>query len=341
MGTGQLCQFLCISCQVLDSGSIPISIKQAQGEEKQIDKESTLNTITSKDIRLVTRTTIATCGLFLLAISPMSAQGPYDPSVSQRFDEFVQGMQVIDWWDFRPGGGVSNQNALSSLFNPYGIAGTTVTHQEWERYQPFNSANHVFDGNGLSLTATLAGGVYPGGINSGQIWSKATFKPGVTGYNVYAFMVRMKVPSGVGFWSQAWFYTMQPGQDDGSEIDNPEIMNEQWQNQYDWTGFDHGPNAGSDIYSIKNNQWVWQPGMDFSADYHDYELVWTPDATYKYVDGLLVYAQNFVWSAPGAAQLGVALAVGSNEAGATGLQPNSASEFPSAISLQYIGIWAK
>jgi hypothetical protein len=289
-----------------------------------------------KDAFLAKHTFIAALGLLLITISPMAAQ---NPGTGETFEQVVSGMQNIRWFDFRPGGGVSNLNALSNYFNPYGIAGTTVTHSEWERYQPFNPQNFVFSGNGLELTATVNGGLYAGGINSGQIWSKDTFKPGVTGANVYGFMVRMKVPKGWGMWAQSWFYTKQPDQGDGSEIDNPEIFSMSNQNQFDWTGFDHGPGAGSDIFSRKTNPWVWHPGFDFSDDYHNFELIWTPTATYKYVDGMLIEAQNFVWTAPGPGQLGVAMAVGSDEL--PGLTPNCWCDFPARLSVQYIGIWAK
>jgi hypothetical protein len=280
---------------------------------------------------------ITSLALFAVAGMPLLAQ---DPPTNQTFDQVVSGMPVIRWYDFRPGGNNSNLTALAANFDPYGIAAQTVTHSEWERYQPFNTDNFRFTASGLDLTATIpsGGGLWPGGINSGQIWSKETFQPGVTGYNYYALLVRMKISHAQGEWSQAWLYTKQPGQADGSEIDNPEFMNSQWQSQYDWTGYDHGPGAGAPIVDNRGNPWVWHPGVDFSADYHDYELIWTPDATYKYVDGQLIYAQQFKWTAPGAAQFGVGLAIGSAEI--PGLTPTNYGDFPAAVSVQYIQVSA-
>jgi hypothetical protein len=280
---------------------------------------------------------IAGFALLTVTDTPLFAQ---DPSTTKTFDQAVSAMSVIRSYDFRPGGNSSNLSALAANFDPYGIAGQIVTHQEWERYQPFNTDNFRFTSNGLDLTATIpsGGGLWPGGINSGQIWSKETFNPGVTGYNTYALRVRMKISHAQGEWSQAWLYTKQAGQADGSEIDNPEFMNSQYQSQYDWTGYDHGPGAGAAIYDIRTNPWVWSPGIDLSADYHDYELIWTPDATYKYVDGKLIYAQYFKWTASGAAQFGVALAMGSNEI--PGLTPTNYGDFPAAVSIQYIQVSA-
>jgi hypothetical protein len=67
---------------------------------------------------------------------------------------------------------LGNLTQLGSLFTPYGIAGTTVIQKEWERYQPFNSTNFAFTPRSLDLTATIpsGGGLWSGGINSGQIF---------------------------------------------------------------------------------------------------------------------------------------------------------------------------
>jgi hypothetical protein len=282
--------------------------------------------------------TFVIAGLALVGIAgSLSAQ---DPATNQTFEQVVSGMPVIRWYDFRAGGNSSNLDALAQNFNPYGIAGTTPTHQEWERYQGFNSDNFRFNPDGLYLTATLPwwGGMWEGGIASGQIWTKEGFKPGVTGYNTYAIMVRMKIPRITGEWAQSWLYSRDWWGDDGSEIDNPEFMNSEWQNQYNWTGYDHG-NAYSIFFDARGNPWTWTPGTDFSSDYHDFELVWTPDATYKYVDGQLILAQQFWWTASSPAQLGTGLAVGSWEI--PGLIPQNWGDFPASLAVQYIGMWAK
>ena len=67
----------------------------------------------------------------------------------------------------------------------------------------------------------------------------------------------------------------------------------------------------------------------------------SPAKVYKYVNGKLVVATHFKWTAPEAAQLGANLAVGSSQAALAGLQPDSLSEFPSALSLAYIKVWGR
>lgn len=268
-----------------------------------------------------------------------------NPNTNQKFQDAIAGLKLVDNYSFgtAEGRNVKDLTDLSRHFDPYGIAGTTVIHQEWERYQTFNPQNFVFTPNSLNLTATIppGGGLFPGGIHSGQIFTKATYKPQVTGYSVYAFEVRMKIPKGPGAWCAAWFYTKHYDQDDGSEIDNPEFNDMKNQNTFDWTGNNHGPGQGDEIFSIKSNKWAWHPGFDFSADYHDYQTLWTPDAVYKYVDGNLVYASHFRWTAVGPAQFGVNLAWGSDEADLPGLKPTSLHEFPAAVQIDHITIWAK
>lgn len=283
---------------------------------------------------------MAGLGILSSLALPVKAQ---DPNVGDSFSEATQGMKNIAWYRFGTASGctICNLQQLGSHFNPYGIAGKTVIHQEWERYQPFNNTNFGFTGDSLNITATIAqnGGLWPGGINSGQIWSQQLFKPGVTGYNTYAFTIRMKIPQGQGMWPATWLYPQKNG--DGSEIDIAEFETMQYQTMYDWTGFDEGRGVGSTIEDIRTNPWVWHPGTNFSAGFHDYQLIWTRDATFKYVDGRLIYAQFFKWNAASAGQLGINLAVGSNSSGLPGLHPNSLGEFPAKIQVESISISAK
>ena len=281
----------------------------------------------------------------LLPVSAsLYAQAFSDPPVSAPYRDAIKGFKPARNYTFGESRGntVRSLDELSDAFVPYGIAGKNVINQEWERYQPFNERNFVFRPNALDLTATIpeGGGLVAGGIHSGQIWSKEVFQPGVTGYAVYGFEIRMKIPRGPGMWPAFWLYAKE-GPSDASEIDHPEFFIMRYQDQFDWTGSTHGPGMGSDFYSLKTNKFVWRPGVDFSADYHDYETLWTPDAVYKYVDGKLVLATKFKWTATGAAQMGANLAVGTDSKGLIGLQPDSLSQFPSALSIEHIKVWAK
>lgn len=241
-----------------------------------------------------------------------------------------------------PGTTVTNLGRLQEIFEPYSVAHTTVIHQEWQRFQPFNSTNFVFTPTSLDLTATIpeGGGLFAGGIHSGQLWTKDTYRPGVTGHRTYAFEVRMKINGTPGMQCSSWFYTKQWDQVDSSEIDNPEFFVMDNQNSHDWSGFNHGPGLGRELYSRKHNSFFWRPGIDFSADFHRYQTLWTHDAVYKYVDGDLIHAQAFRWTAPGTAQLGVVLGVGSDAPYLPGLRPTALAQFPAKLSIASIRIWA-
>jgi hypothetical protein len=236
--------------------------------------------------------------------------------------------------DYRFGTGSGrNVTNLATNFNPYGIAGTAVINNEWQRYQPFNSTNHRIATDHLELTAQPnLGGVYNGGISSGQITTKETFFP--RDGRTYVFSVRAKVPRGSGAWPAFWLYAKQ-APNTSSEIDVVEIFDTPTQNSFDWTGYDHGAGVGSDYHSIMTNQWVWHPGFDFAADYHTYTLVWRDGQVEKWVDNTWVKGTNFTWQGSDP-QLLINLAIG----GSNNNNPTAAT-FPSVFSVDSVKVWVK
>jgi hypothetical protein len=268
-----------------------------------------------------------------------------DSADPQDLREVISTLKLIRSYRFGtgPDASIRDIRGLSESFNPYGIAGRIVINKEWQIYQPFNPRNFIFTPEALEITATIAdhGGVFPAGIESGQIWTKEMYTPERTGYSEYAIEVRMKIPAQRGAWPAAWLYTKETGLNDGSEIDNPEFFNMATQDSHDWTGFQHGPGQGAELFSIKTNRSVWHPGIDFADDYHTYGLYWTPSTVSKYVDGRLIYSQRFSWTARGPAQLGVNLAVGTSSPNLPGLKPTSVTEFPISLAISRIDIWAK
>jgi hypothetical protein len=287
-------------------------------------------------------------GPFLLTLTTLTSYAQA-PSTADSFHDAVKSFRPHRNYTFGTAEprAIRDLDALAAAFDPYGIAGHTVINHEWQRYQPFNPHNFVFKPRTLELTATLPpdGGVSEGGINSGQIWSKETFQPGVTGAAAYAFEIRMKIPYGHGMWPAFWLYSKPSDKrSDASEIDHPEFFVMKYQNQFDWTGSTHGPGVGEEFYAIDGitRPWgLWHPGIDFSAAYHDYQTLWTQDAVYKYVDGTLITARYFKWTSANPAQFGANLAVGSSDPSLVGLQPDSPDEFPSSLSIIHIRVWAK
>lgn len=283
--------------------------------------------------------------LTLLFLAALSATAQSDPPVTSTFSQALGTLQIVQEWTFGTSSGknIKSISDLSQSFGPYGVFGSRTINDEWERYQPFNTQNFVFTPQSLNLVATIpsGGGLYPGGINSGQIWTDATFQPGTGGKSAYAFEVRMQVPSARGAWPASWLFTKLPGEADGSEIDNPEFFINGPDGVNHWNGFSHGPGLGAIIYALSPQQLYWAPGLNWSADFHDYQMIWTKDAVYKYIDGTLILAQHMIWTAKGAPQLGVNLAVGGTSRTNPGLQPTSTAEFPFYLAIDHITVWAK
>ncbi|SFT08404.1 family 16 glycosylhydrolase [Paenibacillus sp. BC26] len=246
----------------------------------------------------------------------------------------LTGYTLLRDYSFGTSRNTNSLTALTNSFNAYGVAGTTVINNEWQRYQPINATNHHLTSTTLELTATAnLGGVYDGGISSGQITTKETFYPydGKT----YIFQLRAKIPKKVGAWPAFWLYSPGGAGSTTSEIDIVEFFDTPTQNTYDWTGFDHGDGVFSDYYSIMTNQWVWHPGTDFSDDYHLYTLIWKEGNLQKWVDGTLVKGTLFRWDGP-APQVLINLAMGGN----TNNNP-VASSFPAVFSLDYFRVYVK
>jgi hypothetical protein len=270
-----------------------------------------------------------------------TAQGDLDlsdPNAPPTFNkQALQGLSVLTRYSFGTQCNVSpNQtcitdgSSLGSYFKAYaGVWGPDARIDQpgqWQRFQDLGALPYyTFTPTTLDLTAIIPDGytMENGGIGSGQIVTNQTFEPNTTGHAVYAFEVRAKVPSGQGMWPAIWFYE-QVQTNNGDEIDGTEFFNMTNQDQHDWTGFDHFI-VTNNLYDKRTNQYVWEPApLDFSADYHDFQVLWTADAVYKFVDGTLIYANAINWTA-GPAELLVSLQVGSDDTqDLPGLQPTSA-----------------
>jgi hypothetical protein len=286
-----------------------------------------------------------------------------DVSTSLSFFQALssQSMNLTKSYTFGTGcnANVTNMTQLAASFDPYGIAGTGTINQEWEVYQNFTAGagiNFVFTATTLNLTATIppGGGLFAGGINSGQIWTKATYTPGFAGVTVVAQEVVMQIPHGKGSWPAAWWYMKNAStpfnfpQADGSEIDNPEFFVSNTENTFDWTGYSHPTprNTQPNFYQIPGmtDQNIWHPGTDFANAFHSFQTYWTLDAVYRYVDGQLVKANSFTWgTGQNPAQFGIDLAVGTGSCigCGQGQQPTSLSEFPMPLQVKSVKIWTK
>ncbi|GIJ54184.1 discoidin domain-containing protein [Virgisporangium aurantiacum] len=291
----------------------------------------TLSPVSARYIRLygTQRATQYGYSLYEFEVMGTGGGGPVDPPPAGDGPDMT-GYAAV--YDYRFGTAAGRFSNLAARFNPYGIAGTSVINNEWQRYQAFNGTNHRLTADRLELTAVAnLGGVYNGGVSSGQITTKDTFYP--RNGKRYIFKLRAKVPQNKrGAWPAFWMYARQ-APNTSSEIDIVEIFDTPTQNTFDWTGYDHGEGVGSNFHSIMTNQWVWHPGFDFAADYHTYTLVWEEGRIFKWVDDYWVKGTNFTWQGSDP-QVLINLAMG----GSNNNNPNSAS-FPAVFSIDSFQVY--
>ncbi len=284
-------------------------------------------------------------------------------TVSAAFAGFT-GASTVALITISPGSNSSTINSLSDLqaaFDPYGISGQTVIGSQWQIF-PFSTypgtfttspANVVMGTNEFNMVGT-ATALSPGNINSGQIASKATYQPGISGQNVrYAIQARLKVPPGVGMWPAFWLFSKNPaGGADASEVDMFEQFNNLTNGQNGCTGGPdsgvkfltpnlHGPGAGSVLYTNLNACGSYYTNTDWSAAYHNYQLLWTNDVAYVYVDDTLMVAYKFKWTSIYPAQFLLSHQIGTSAGGIPGVQPTSLLQFPVNFGVQSISVWGQ
>ena len=245
-----------------------------------------------------------------------------------------KGYALVENWDF--GATVKTRKQLDEQFYTRYIynGGTLDTlNDEWERYR--DDDNHVLNGHFLKIVARAPGGLKPGGIESGMLRSKWTGKYGY-------YECRMKVPAGRGMWPAFWLNPQ-----DGKwppEIDVMEIVN---------NGRDTTRNSFHNVHPGKADQAVdiqtkldkwsaYRPNFDFADGFHTFAVEWTPDTVRHYVDDVLVAERRFHWkhddgSDGGPAHVLVNLAVGGQWPG----PPQSLTEFPASLEIQYIRVWQR
>jgi len=166
---------------------------------------------------------------------------------------------------------------------------------------------HVFTGDRLVLKARIppGGGLRPGGIESGMLRALLPVVPGMW------IEMRAKLPRGLGVWPAFW---LNPGVEypDGHFSATP------WPPEIDifeffvWQGRDrprimesHVQTAGRpaafgdphDLFTLYGPH-GYDPGIDFSADYHVFALDWQNDAPVWLLDGKRIKQTVYWWRAP-------------------------------------------
>jgi hypothetical protein len=168
-------------------------------------------------------------------------------------------------------------------------------------------ALHVFLDDALVLKSRVppGGGLHPGGVDSGMLRALLPVTPGMV------VEMHAKLPHGLGTWPAFW---LNPGVEypDGRfsatpwppEIDIFEFFEWQHRDRPRWMEC-HVQTAGDpakygnprDLFSLFGPH-GYDPGFDFSADFHTFALDWQADAPIWMLDGRRIKQTRYVWNAP-------------------------------------------
>ena len=119
---------------------------------------------------------------------------------------------------------------------------------------------------------------------SSRIESKTLFGPSdVDGERQYRFEARIKLPSGHGMWPAFWTYG-DPWPTQG-EIDILEARGGE-ASEYQSNIF-YGPTANENIN--RDTEMHYSPGVDLTADFHTYEMIWKSNSIDILFDGTLLH----------------------------------------------------
>jgi hypothetical protein len=163
---------------------------------------------------------------------------------------------------------------------------------------------HVFEPCSLTLKARIpaGGGLHPRGIESGMLRAKEPITPGM-----YIEM-RAKLPTGIGAWPAFW---LSPGVQYADnhfselpwppEIDIFEFFNWQGRRQTRVMTAHVQVHGKPQRFGHPHDEWTlfkneeYEPGFDFSADFHVFALDWVVDRPIWLLDGKPIKQTYYEW----------------------------------------------
>lgn len=267
------------------------------------------------------------------------------------------GLTLVKDWTFgrRPGATVSSMEALRRDFRFryfYENGQLDGLHTYWSRHRDYGEADprslHVFTPAGLVLKARVppGGGLFKGGIESGMLRALVPVTPGM-----YVEM-RAKLPRGLGVWPAFW---LNPGVESPGGV----FSAAPWPPEIDifeffvWQGRTrprimtaHVQTAGrpadfgnpEDTFTLFGRE-GYDPGIDFSEDFHVFALDWQRDLPTWLLDGKRIKQTRYHWPAPPAHilvtnQIGMIL----DGVDLNGMQANEADW---DYTVDYLRVWTR
>jgi hypothetical protein len=233
---------------------------------------------------------------------PVGATGPFDLVADYTFgkhraDATITGRGALDHaFRYRY---IYAQGRLDHLPTYWSV------HRDYPDGDPRNL--HVFTDNSLILKARIphGGGLHPGGIESGMLRALLPVEPGMW------VEMRAKLPRGLGVWPAFW---LNPG----VEYPNGTFSATPWPPEIDifeffvWQGRtrpklmeSHVQTAGRDadfgnphdLFTLYGPH-GYDPGIDFSEDFHIFALNWVEGRPIWLLDGKEIKQTVYEWHAP-------------------------------------------
>jgi hypothetical protein len=223
----------------------------------------------------------------------------------------------------------------------------------WSRHRDYPDHDprslHVFTSDGLILKARIpaGGGLFTGGIESGMLRALLPVTPGMV------IEMRAKLPTGLGVWPAFW---LNPG----VETADGKIGPTPWPPEIDifeffvWQGrskpmamsmhvqTDGHPERYGNPHEVFNlaGKNDYEPGVDFSADFHVFALDWQEGRPIWLVDGKPVQQTVYHWDAPPAHIL-ITNQIGMNLKGVDLKGMSIAGEAGWDYTIDYLRVWRR
>ena len=219
----------------------------------------------------------------------------------------------------------------------------TSKHNELQYYVP----DEVYVENGILRIRSRVRKYGSKEYTSGRLDTEGKFAP------VYGrFEIRARLPGGKGLWPAHWLYPqerdwlMEKTMEDAVAAGKERLIPEErpWYTEIDIMEFlGHEPSVlyGTIHYCAfdgarRSSSGTWRGAVDYTKDFHIYELEWEPDSIRWFIDGNRIHA-----TASGIPHKPHYLILNTAVGGGWPGNPDSTTVFPQYHDIDYVRVYAK